>query len=109
MKNLEDYKNQIELLKQALLFYANPDNYNQNQPINEELTSLIELDEGSQARFALEQLKKVEKMNQKMEEDYKRVMDETISAIEDNPIDLTSMVKTIKNIDNNIKNQDDGQ
>lgn len=54
--NIEQYQNLVELLKQALLFYGNKDNYIVNQPINTELTSMVELDDGFQARFALSKI-----------------------------------------------------
>jgi len=100
MNDIETYKNQVELLKQALLFYADKDNYSSEM----ENPALIDLDEqGSQARFALEQLKKVEEVNEKMNEDYNQIINDTINAIESNPINLTNTIKTIKNInDNNI-------
>ena len=100
MNDIETYKNQVELLKQALLFYANKNTYSSGMGN----PALIDLDEqGSQARFALEQLKKVEEVNEKMNEDYNQIINDTINAIESNPINLTNTIKTIKNInDNNI-------
>jgi len=38
-----------------------------------------------------------------MNEDYNQIINDTINAIESNPINLTNTIKTIKNInDNNI-------
>jgi chloramphenicol O-acetyltransferase len=100
MDDIETYKNQVELLKQALLFYADKDNYSSEM----ENPALIDLDEqGSQARFVLEQLKKIEEVNEKMKEDYSQFINDTINDIESNPINLTNTIETIKNInDNNI-------
>lgn len=89
MNNIEEYQNAIELLKQALNFYADKRNYEINIPQNNALFSLIEMDSGSQARFALEQAVKIQNVNQKMLDDYDKVISETIDAIENHPIDLS--------------------
>jgi hypothetical protein len=57
---IEELINKIEFLKQALLFYSNEENYNNN---------LITQDHGHQAKFALSQIVKIDKYNQKMIED----------------------------------------
>lgn len=91
--NNEQYENLIELLKQALKFYADKKNYlfykDKNAP--------IALDEGSQARFALQKAQEILDADKKLQEDW--VIDENISAIENNPIDFSSMIKTLKNIE----------
>lgn len=53
----DDYVNMIELLKQALIFYANTNNYSVNRKISDEIFSAIQMDCGTQARFALEKAK----------------------------------------------------
>ena len=50
------YLNTINLLKKALEFYANESNYENNIPLNGELCSYVELDNGEQARFALKKI-----------------------------------------------------
>lgn len=72
--DIEKYKNIIELFKQALLFYENKDNYVTNLYINNEIHSYIEIDGGSQAKFALEQYKKLDDLNQKLEKDYESLI-----------------------------------
>lgn len=97
MKKIEEDLNQIELLKQALLFYANKENYDDVNKLD--VISPIEADEfGSQARFALKKIQEIQDQNQKLEDDYNKVIDETINIIENNPLDLTKIIKTMKNI-----------
>jgi hypothetical protein len=93
--NNEQYENIIALLKQALLFYANEKNY----LFYDHKDAPVALDEGSQARFALEKLKEVTDADQKLQEEYNKVIGETISAIESTPINLKDMIKTLKNIE----------
>jgi len=73
MNNPEEYENLIALLEKALEFYANKENY-KNRPFGIELVSSVEMDEGSQARFALEQSKILIEVNRKLQEDYNKLM-----------------------------------
>lgn len=94
--NNEEYLNLIELLKKALEFYANKKNYGivrRNAPIDAD-------EYGSQARFALKKVEETLDADKKLQEDYNKVISETIKAIEDTPIDLTSVIKTFKNLGN---------
>lgn len=94
---IDEYQNQLDLLKEALKFYADEQTYSDLNSV-----APIILDEhGSQARFALEQLEKLERVNKKLKEDYNRIIGETIKAIESTPFDLTGMIKTIKNDNGN--------
>jgi hypothetical protein len=96
MKEIED-TNLIELLRQALLFYANKKNYG-----NIRRNAPIDADEyGSQARFALKKVQETLDANKKLQEEYNKVIGETISAIENNPIDLTTTINSFKNIAKN--------
>jgi len=94
--NSEQYENLISLMKEALKFYANIDNYKQQNEF--ELFKKIEIDGGSQARFALKRVQEILDENQKMKDDYNRIIGETINAIENHPIDLTDIIKSMKNI-----------
>ena len=61
MNNLEDYQNLIEVLKHALMFYANEKNYIGNP-------AMINVDQqGSQARFALKKIQEAEKFQKEFE------------------------------------------
>jgi outer membrane protein TolC len=99
LMNEEQYENLIALLKKALEFYGNQANYIE-KPYNDGLISIIELDEGSQARFALKKVEETLNLNQKLQEDYNKVIGETIDAIENKPINLNDMITTLKNIEN---------
>lgn len=57
MNNVEEYENTIAFLKQALEFYANQSNYREFNDTM--LFPPIEIDNGFQARFALEQIQKL--------------------------------------------------
>ena len=61
MNNIEEAENIIALLKNVLEFYANKENYNNSVNINNVLNSLIELDQGLQARFGLDKIREFEK------------------------------------------------
>lgn len=56
--NIEQYKNLVEMLRQALLFYGDDENYKEIQAKG--FKTMIEIDGGSQARFALKQIDKIE-------------------------------------------------
>jgi hypothetical protein len=96
--NSEQYENLIALLKKALEFYADQRNY--DGPMGN--IAPIALDEyGSQARFTLKAVKEQLDQNQKLQEDYDKVINETISAIENHPINIDSLIKTYKD-DRNV-------
>lgn len=79
---LTELLNKITFLKQALQFYANEKNYIQNVAAGYELCSRTELDNGAQARFALEQIEELEKYNRKMIKDYLEALDGDMPIIE---------------------------
>jgi hypothetical protein len=93
--NIDEFQNQISLMKEALAFYADESNYAENQFTGTEGVSMIEVDEGSQARFALETLEKVEQVNKQMEEDY---LDTIKQKLEDQqpPENVVNLIKAIK-------------
>ena len=99
MKEIEEDENHIELLRQALLFYANKENYHQNQYLNDDISSLIELDNGSQARFALSNIEKLREYNSKIEADYMKDMNEAIENSE-SPENVLKIIEGYKNIGN---------
>jgi hypothetical protein len=86
----------VELLKKVLNFYANKDNYEQNTHLNEELTSMIELDEGEQARQVLGLVGSLEKEGEKMEKDYEKIMQEELKNVGD-PDKMKNIIDAIKN------------
>lgn len=96
--NLEEYKNQVELLKQALLFYADEENYKGYYNGKEVESSLVGVDNGSQAKFALEQLKKVEAANQEINDDYIKYLSEETDKTQ-TPEGIINLIKEIKKAD----------
>ena len=102
MSNTEENQNALELLKQALKFYADSNNYKQTQSVanNYELFSMIEMDGGSQARFALEQLEKIRKINESAEEEFVKNLSGAIEANE--PMEnLEKIINDFKNLTEN--------
>jgi len=71
------YESTILLLKQALLFYSNPNNYNGN-------SSPIAFDKGFQAKYALQQITQLEIMQATMAIDYSNLkIEEPLTNLED--------------------------
>jgi hypothetical protein len=61
--SIEEMLNTIEFLKKTLEFYANEKNYKYN-PNQINSVSAVHMDEGHQARFALEQTTKITEYNE---------------------------------------------
>lgn len=91
----EEENGVVELLKRVLNFYGNKDNYKQNTHLNEELTSMIELDEGEQARQVLGLVDSLQKESEKMEQDYEKIMEEELKNAAD-PEKMKSIINSIK-------------
>lgn len=109
MNSIEERENLIELLKQALKFYANQENYKGNTSVSVcggASVSLVEIDEGSQARFALEKARQLAEQNQKIQDDYDKLMSasEQLQYIEDiaDPQKLMEAFKVLGDENNNI-------
>lgn len=97
MKENED-PNLIELLKQALLFYANEENYVVD--VKPKSVSMIEIDNGSQAKFALAKITEFTENNEKLEADYMKNMNEAIDS-GDSPENVLKIIEGFKNIAKN--------
>ena len=100
MSSPDEYENIINLLKEALRFYADPKNYEGTIP-------MIDHDEqGSQARFALKQAEDLTKQIQKMQDEYDKLItgyDQLQVSGDIADVDkLKQIFKLIKNEDNNI-------
>ena len=106
MNSIEEYQNLAGLLQEALKFYANKENYKASRPVNCEIYSSVELDEGSQARFALKQAEEIIEANRKLQEDYDRLIaaGEAIQASEDmaDPQELIKKFKVLGDENKNI-------
>jgi len=94
MNNDEKYLNIIELLKQALSFYADEQNY----LFFKDKDALIALDEGSQARFALKQIEELDEINEKIKSDYKDIINDAKSG--DKPENVIKHISKIKDTEN---------
>ena len=70
MNNFEENQNVVELFRQALKFYAEKSNYDAKHPINNTLFSQIEMDNGAQARFALEKAEELENLSKTIEDEF---------------------------------------
>jgi len=80
---IQQYKNLVELLKQALSYYADEEIYKDND------NNSIMLDKGHQARFALNQIGLIKKASNKTEDDYIN--------------DINQAIKTNKSYDEMLK------
>ncbi len=83
-------ENLVELLKLALSFYANPENYNHPELID---VGLVQSDGGNQARFALESIDKYYAIR-----DYDDIMHEEALYSDDDIKEYESIVKLLKEI-----------
>ena len=104
MNSTQDYENLIELLRQALLFYANKENYNKNNYSESRgYQSMIDLDEyGSQARFALKKIKEIREINEKLVKDYSAEIEAVQNKGEQEIINTLGILKKMSNGNNNI-------
>lgn len=100
--NNEQYENLISLMKEALKFYANSDNYYPSAEF--ELSSMLK-DSGSQARFALKKCDDLEKQLQEMVDDFEK---ELLNMDNDEDIDsnlvnqILKDMKKLKDVNENI-------
>ena len=94
MNNIDDYKNLVELLKQALLFYAEKTNYT----VDIYRLSNIAVNYGSQARFALDKINEIENTYNNLD-DY---VEKTIKDAIDSDLSFDDLMSKINKIRNNI-------
>jgi hypothetical protein len=79
-KTIEDYQNIVELLKRALLFYANKKNYQIDHRLDgTSSATYIEFDKGMQAEFALDKLREFDEIHEKMEMDFKASVENIVT------------------------------
>lgn len=96
-KTINEYEGLVNFLKQALLFYADKENYNQNMNQNNVLVSKIELDLGHQARFALKQIDVVDKANDDMEDEMLKHFPKELENT-DTQEEFLNIIEKLKNI-----------
>ena len=101
MNSPEEYENLIALLEKALEFYADKNNYTPKilKDMGERSLTTVEVDGGSQARFALSKSKEMIENVRKLQEDYDRLMaaGEMLQATEDiaDPEKLMNLFKVL--------------
>lgn len=91
--NKEEDQNLIELLKQALLFYSNDSNYYTPS----EGKSLIIMDNGSQARFALKKVEEFSNLIDGVKDDYDNYITNAIQS-EESPENVLKIIKDLKDV-----------
>lgn len=89
---IEELMNKITLMKQALMFYANKENYLPD--------GLIEQDRGEQAIFAINQIKDVDKYIEEMNQQAKQILDDVNDVNSMN--ELKEQIKKLKEINKNL-------
>jgi hypothetical protein len=104
MRNIDDYKNLVELLKQALEFYAERDNYDCKHDMNNVLVSNLDIDGGVQAQFALGKIKEFEEFEKKLLEEYEKLVESTTETDMTPEYFLDLMKRMRKMSDDNDKN-----
>lgn len=93
MMNPEQYENLIALLKQALDFYGDKENY----LFYKDKDAPIALDEGSQARFALEKIKEMTEATDKLESEFVKEIIDGMKD-DDSPENIMKIIETYKKI-----------
>lgn len=86
----------IELLKQALLFYSNSDNYKVDRNVSDSIFSPVEMDSGTQARFALKLIEDNTKVMEGANEEYLKSMLEHDSE----NVDILNTIIALKKLGN---------
>ena len=89
---MENNYNVISLLKQALNFYADKNNYQDKNNINS--IPKIELDCGNHARFTLEQVNKIENLIYNAEDEFVKNLSKNI----ENNDSLLNLIENYKNL-----------
>ena len=100
-KTIDEYQNLVELLKQALTYYADDRVYKLiNIPNNPVFASIFN-DGGFQAKFALKKIEELEKLRNNLEEEF--VKNITTSIENEESIENTlKIIEEFKKISNEI-------
>ncbi|MDA3779283.1 MAG: hypothetical protein PF487_03475 [Bacteroidales bacterium] len=92
--SIEQYQNLVDLLKQALYFYSNEENYNGTK----NSIALVAIDKGHQARFALKQINELDDINENVESDYNDLINDVEK--EESSENIIKIIDKIKEIGN---------
>ena len=87
--------NLVTYLQKVLEFYGDKKSYFQNQYLNDDISSLIDLDGGEQARQALLQVKDLLKQQDEMEKDFEKYL-ESMDEVPYNREELLEEIKKLK-------------
>ena len=111
MNSIEEYQNLVELLKKALEFYADSSSYQvPAQSDNDYVYNCmrpefhlkrVEIDGGSQARFALAKIKEIKDAEGKMQDDYDKIVNNMSDEINKNPMvnaDYKDLIQSYKQL-----------
>lgn len=102
--NESEYQNLIEILKTTLEFYAREGNWNpENNPsvCAVELKSLVELDGGTQAKFALEKIRNFHINQQDNIEEYIKQVEENL----EDTTEIDDLYKTLQEVKKITQNE----
>jgi len=115
MNSIEEYQNLVELLKKALEFYADSSSYQvPAQSDNDYVYNCmrpefhlkrVEIDGGSQARFALAKIKEIKDAEGKMQDDYDKIVNNMSDEINKNPmadIDYKKLIEEYRKLNKDI-------
>jgi len=94
--NKDQYKNIIELQKQALRFYADENSYVKKLPNsnNNTISSHVDLDKGEQARFVLNQIKNLDDFNENIKSEY----DEYLKSLEEENVNGEDLLQALNKL-----------
>lgn len=95
----QELLNEIELYKQALMYYADPQNY-----VGEENSAIL-IDSGFQAKFALDSANKNSSYNEKMYEEAKKMVMDNFNN--ENPEDYKESLRKLDEINSIISKYKD--
>lgn len=93
--NKEGDQNLIALLKEALKFYANKKNY----LFYKDKDAPVVIDEGSQARFALQKVEEFSDLINNINNDYDKYITDAIKS-EESPENVLKIIEDLKNVGN---------
>ena len=115
MKTIEEYQNLVTVLEQALKFYADSNSYRVPAQSDNDYTyqcmrpefhfKRVEMDGGSQARFALAKIKEIKDTEEKMQGDYDKIVNNMSDEINKNPmadIDYRKIIEEYRKLNKDI-------
>ena len=105
LNSIEERDNVITLMREALKFYGEKGNYDAKHPLNGELYSMVDVDAGSTARFALDKVNELIEANERMQNEYDSLIMEASNFYdvgETNPIHLIRVFDETRKEEDNL-------